>query len=99
MNQQRGPKLIDSLNKPITTALLVAVSEQPPLGTRVIERKVNKLSGQLPSLDFHFRVSRSETKRAACGITWILIATHCFYLGSGLQMTNLGDSEMQSYSA
>ena len=31
MNQQRGPKLIDSFNKPFTTALFVAVSEQAPV--------------------------------------------------------------------
>jgi hypothetical protein len=44
-------------------------------------------------------LSRGESKRAAGGRTWILIATHCFYLRPGLQMTNLGDSAMQSYSA
>src|SRR4051812_14004333 len=88
MNQHRGSKLIDSLNKLITTALLITIGEQAPLGSRVIEREVNKLSGQLSLLYFlHLRVSRGETKRTAWGI---LIATHCFYLRPGLQMINLG---------
>src|SRR4051812_16444771 len=90
MNQQRRSKFIDSLNKLIATALFVAVGEQAPLGARVIEREVNELSGQLSFLYFHCRVGRGETKRTACGITLILIATHYFYLRSGLQMTNLG---------
>src|SRR6185369_1771148 len=77
-------------NKPVATALFVAIGEQAPLGTRVIEREVNKLSGQPGFLYFHFRMGRGETKRTACGITLILIATHCFNLRSGLQMTNLG---------
>src|SRR5690349_13775949 len=100
MNQHRGSKLIDSLNKLITTALLVAAGEQAPLGARVIEREVNKLSGQLSFLYFlHLRVSGGETKRTACGITLILIATHCFYLRSGLQRLTLEESAMRSYSA
>jgi hypothetical protein len=90
MNQQRGPKLIDSLNKPVTTALLVAFAEQTPVWTRFIEREVNKLSGKLGFFNFDLGVGGGESKRAACGITWILIATHCFYLRSGLQMINLG---------
>src|SRR3569832_1226641 len=91
MNQHRGSKLIDSLNKLITTALLVTLGKQAPLGSREIEREINKLSGQLSLINFFdFRVSRGQTKRTACGITLILIATHYFYLRSGLQMTNLG---------
>src|SRR6185369_7658930 len=99
MNQQRGSKLIDSLNKLIATALLVGVREQAPFRSRVIKREVNKLSGQLSLFEFHGRVRRGETKRTACGITLILVATHCFYLGPGLQRLTLEESTMQSYSA
>ena len=90
MNQQRGPKLIDSLNKFISTALLVAVSEQAPIGTCFIEREINKLSRKLGFFHFDFSIGGGESKRAAWSITWILIATHCFYLRPELQMTNLG---------
>src|SRR6185369_3455772 len=90
MNQHRGPRLIDSFDKSIATTLLVAVSEQTPLGTRFIEREGNILSGKLGFFDFNFGVGGGQSKRAAWGITWILIATHCFYLRSGLRMTNLG---------
>jgi hypothetical protein len=102
MNQQRGPKFIDSLNKLIATALFIAISEQPPLGTRMIEREVNKLSGKLPSLHFDFRVSRRESKRAAGDIAWILIAliaTHVLPQVWITERPTLEESAMQSYSA
>src|SRR6185369_16454374 len=76
--------------KSVATALLVAVSEQAPLRTRFIEREGNILSGKLGFFDFDFGVGGGQSKGAAWGITWILIATHCFYLRSGLRVTNLG---------
>jgi len=90
MNQHRGPRLIDSFDKSVTTALFVVVSEQAPLRTRFIEREGNILSGKLGFFDFDFGVGGGQSKRAAWGITWIIIATHYFYLRSGLRMTNLG---------
>jgi hypothetical protein len=80
MNQHRGPKFIDRLNKLIATALLVGVREEAPVGPRVIKREVDKLSRKLRFFYFDFRISGSEPERAACGRVWILIATHCFYL-------------------
>src|SRR5215210_3016802 len=91
MNQQRGPKLIDSLNELVTRALFLAVREQAPLGPGVVEREVDKLSGKLSFFHFDFFVSRGKPKRAACGITCILIATHlCLTSGLDYRMTNLG---------
>jgi hypothetical protein len=80
MNQQRGPKFIDRLNKLVTSALRVGGHEEAPVGPRVIKREVDKLSRKLSFFYFDFRISRGEPERAAGRRVWILIATHCFYL-------------------
>src|SRR5215216_3076697 len=73
-------EFIDRFDKLVAAALLVFVREQAPLGACPIEGESDELPGKLRFFYFHFHSVRCETKRTACGIIWILIATHCLYL-------------------
>jgi len=78
MNQQRGAKLVNSFFEFFTAALFVRVREEAPLGPGSIEREIYELSGKFCFLYLDLREGGCEAKGTACGITWILIATHCF---------------------
>jgi hypothetical protein len=80
MNQQRRAKFVDGFYKLFAAALLVTGREQAPFGTRTIKSEIDELSGKLRLLYFHIRSRRGKPKRTAGGISWILIATHCFNL-------------------